>query len=89
MTKIDREILIQTLAGYAEVNRITEVERRTRLKQISNAEARAVFDSLNQDVSEITAAECENLEEFRLEHHLIVRDAMEKMARSMGFEPSF
>ena len=89
MGKIDRDILLQTLAGYAEVNRVTEAERRVRLRQISDAEAREVFDSFYRDGFEIASSESEYLEEIRLEHHLIVRKAMKELSRSLGFESSF
>jgi hypothetical protein len=46
MTELDRDILRQTLAGHAEANRITEAERRARLKTMTDAEAREIFASL-------------------------------------------
>ncbi len=46
MVKIDRDILLQTLAGYAEVNRITEAERRARLKGMTNATSLLIFNQL-------------------------------------------
>jgi hypothetical protein len=46
MPGLDKEILLQTLQGYAEVNRITDVERFNRLKQRTTHESLALFIEL-------------------------------------------
>jgi len=45
-SQLDRETLLQTLRGYAEVNAITEAERHARLAKMTSAESWAVFESL-------------------------------------------
>jgi hypothetical protein len=85
-TKLNREVVLQTLRGYAEVNRITEAERRMRLQHMSDAEALANFDRLCEGVVELDAEERERLMPLRLEHHFKVREAFAKMARARGYE---
>ena len=86
--RLNREILLQTLRGYAEVNRITDAEQRARLKQMTDEEARAIFDGLCQDYQEMSGKENARLASFRLAHHLKVREAMERLAvRLKYYEP--
>jgi hypothetical protein len=87
-TKLNREIVLQTLRGYEEVNRITEAERRLRLQRLSDEEALANFDRLCEGVVELNAEERQRLMPLRLEHHFRVREAFAKMARAKGHEPS-
>ena len=86
MSKLDKEIVLQTLRGYAEVNRITEAERREWLRNLSDDEAKQIFDDLNDSVPEMTAEENSRLAHFRLKHHLEVRKAMEILACNNGYE---
>jgi hypothetical protein len=44
--KLNREIILQTLSGYADVNRIVENERRTRLRISTNHESLTIFAEL-------------------------------------------
>lgn len=88
-TKLIREVVLQTLRGYEEVNRITEAERRLRLQSMSEAEALANFDRLCEGVVELDAEERQRLMPLRLEHHFRVRAAFAKMARARGYEPAF
>ncbi|MBC8497061.1 MAG: hypothetical protein ISS57_11400 [Anaerolineales bacterium] len=87
MTKLDKEIVLKTMRGFAEVNRITEAERRERLKTMTEDQAKQIFDDLNIGVTEMTEGEKSRLADFRLKHHLKVRKAMEMLARSNGYEP--
>ena len=43
---LDPELVRKTMAGFEEVNRITAAERRERLRTMTDAEARAIFDDL-------------------------------------------
>ncbi|MBU1662602.1 MAG: hypothetical protein KKD28_14150 [Chloroflexi bacterium] len=89
MSSLDREIVLKTLRGYAEVNRITEAERRARLKHLTDDQARDAFDALNDSVAEMSADEKARLAQFRLEHHLKVRQIMKLVAQSRRYEPAF
>jgi hypothetical protein len=46
MATLNREILLQTLRGYAAVNRTTKTERRAHLKGQTMQESLAVFTKL-------------------------------------------
>lgn len=85
--KLDPEIVRQTMAGFAEVNKITEAERKARLKSMTDAEAWGIFASL-YDMWKRTGADAGGdwnaLAEYRLAHHLRVRDAFEALARRKG-----
>lgn len=84
---IDRDILLQTLAGYAEVNRIAEEERRARLKQMTDAEARGIFECLYEtwkQTGKQAGGDWEALARLRLEPKIAVRRAFEALARHKG-----
>jgi len=89
MVKIDREILLQTLRGFEEVNRITNLERQSRLRALTDDEARTIFDDLCQDMVALIGSEDQTtLANHRLQHHLRVREAMVKLAQARGYEPT-
>lgn len=46
ISSLNRELLLQTLRGYEEVNRITEAERRAHLPKLTVQESLAIFASL-------------------------------------------
>ncbi len=82
--KLDRDILLQTLAGYAEVNRITDAERRARLKTMTDAEAREIFASLYETwkrSGKLAGGNWEALARSKIEHKIRVRQAFEALAR--------
>jgi hypothetical protein len=87
-TKLNREIILQTLSGYEEVNRITDAEREARLRYMTDEEALANFDRLCEGVVELDAHERARLMPLRLEHHFRLRDAMAKLAKATGNECS-
>lgn len=89
MSRLDKEIVLKTLRGYAEVNRITEAERREHLRNLTVEQAKQIFDNLNSDVPELSGEENLLLTDFRLNHHLKVRKAMELLARKNGYESTF
>ena len=83
--KLDREIILQTLSGYAEVNRIVENERRIRLRTRTDRESLAIFAELYR------TWECpekdgqwERLAQLRLQDHARLRAAFEAAARKRG-----
>ena len=87
MSKIDKEILLQTLRGYAEVNKITEAENRQRLAVLTHEQSQKIFEML-YDVWERTGKKAGgNLEALRaqdLEAHIEVRKAFEALALHKG-----
>lgn len=86
-TKLNREILLQTLAGYREVNRITEAERRSRLETLTDAEARGMFAALYADwqrSGQRAGGDWEVMAREKLESKVQVRRAFEALARLKG-----
>ncbi len=86
-SKLDREITLQTIKGYAIVNQITEAERRARLKTMTDAEALEIFASLYDTwkrTGKQAGGDWEALTRRRLEHKIRVRQAFEALARRKG-----
>ena len=76
--ELDPEIVRQTMRGYAEVNRITDAERRARLETITVEESLRQFSDLYETWNQTGAeagGDIEALAQLRLEHHLVVRRA--------------
>src|SRR5687767_1920299 len=85
--KLNRDLLLQTLAGYREVNRITEAERRSRLQTLTDAEALDIFNALYmawQHSGRNAGGDWETLAREKLEHKIQVRRAFEALARHKG-----
>ncbi|MBI3359671.1 MAG: hypothetical protein HY023_00995 [Chloroflexi bacterium] len=85
--KLDRDILLQTLAGYAEVNKITEATRRAQLKTMTDAEAREIFASLYETwkrTGQQAGGNWEAIARRKLEHKIGMRQAFEALARRKG-----
>lgn len=88
MSRLDREIVLQTMRGYEEVNRITESERRARLKGQTPQESLSVFKGLFSSwacTGRKAGGNWETLTRRRLEHHLSQRQAFEILARAQGY----
>ncbi len=86
-SQLDRETLLQTLRGYAEVNAITEAERHARLAKMTSAESWAVFESLYEvweRAGRRAGGDWEALARRRLEEAVVVRKAFERLARHKG-----
>ena len=86
-SKLNREVLLQTLAGYREVNRLTDEERQARLQTLTDAEAREMFDALYADwqrSGQRAGGDWEALAREKLEHKIQVRRAFEALARRKG-----
>jgi hypothetical protein len=90
MTKLNREIVLQTLKGYEEVNRITAREERERLKKMTEKEARAIFDDLCMTALKITnqqpMSQSAKWFQFEMAHRIKLRKAMVKLSRALGYE---
>lgn len=86
-SKLDRDIVLQTLAGYAEVNKITAAERRARLKTMTDAEAREMFESLYETwkrSGQLAGGNWEALARRKIEHKIQIRRAFESLAKAKG-----
>ncbi len=83
--KLNREIILQTLSGYAEVNRIAENERRIRLRTRTDRESLAIFGELYRTwESTEKDGQWECLAQLRLDDHVRLRMAFEAAARKRG-----
>jgi hypothetical protein len=83
--KLNREIILQTLSGYADVNRIVENERRTRLRIRTNHESLTIFAELYRTwESTVKDGQWELIAQRRLQDHTRLRAAFETAARKRG-----
>ncbi len=87
MSKLDKEIVLKTLRGYAEVNRITEAERRELLRKQNSQDVLEDFSDL-YDAWEHSGKHGEGnwkrIEQWRLDNHIQLRRAFEKLALERG-----
>jgi len=85
MSKLDPDLVRQTLAGYAVVNQITEAERRARLQAMTDAEALAIFDDLSSHSGgTANMGDWDRLNRWHIEQKIEVRRAFERLARAKG-----
>ena len=88
MATLDREILLQTLRGYAAVNCITQSERRSRWKEQTTQESLEVYTRLFETwvcTGKQAGGDQEALAQKRLQAHLRVRQAFEVLAKKQGY----
>ncbi len=89
MDKLDREIVLQTIRGYEEVNRITESERISRLKEMTVQESFRNFRELYQvwvKVGSRLGGNLARLDQRRLEETLVLREKLNEVSRRMTAE---
>ncbi|MBI4770373.1 MAG: hypothetical protein HY784_08200 [Chloroflexi bacterium] len=84
---LDRALVLQTLAGYAEVNRITAAERCQRLQTVTDREALETFAALYETWKRsgaLAGGDREALARRKLEYKIRLRQAFETLARAKG-----
>jgi hypothetical protein len=87
MAGLDREIVLQTLRGYAEVNRITQAERRARLINQSSQESLAIYAELYkawEQTGQKSTGDWKKISDSRLDAHLRLREAFYTLSKSQG-----
>ena len=87
MAKVDRDILLKTLAGYEEVNRITTSERRARLKSMTPQESMEIFVALYETWEKSgkkSGGDWEAIKRRKLEDKIRLRRAFETLALKKG-----
>ena len=87
MANLDREILLQTLRGYAAVNRITQSEHRSHWKELTTQESLEVFTRPFETwvcTGKQARGDQEALAQQRLQDHQRVRQAFEALAKKHG-----
>jgi hypothetical protein len=83
---VSKDVLRETLAGYAAANEVIEQERAERLARLTPEEALEMARDLEASWEASAAAHegIDRLESWRLETKLKVRRAFEAMARTRG-----
>ena len=87
MTALSKDLLRQTLRGYAEINEITSAERAAVLAQMTRSESWAIFDALYETwkrTGQRAGGEWEALAEQRLADEIALRRTFEEIARRKG-----
>jgi hypothetical protein len=82
--RIDLDILLQTLAGYAEANAVAEAERRARLQTMTEPQARAIFNDLCATWYRqvMDGGDWERFDQWRIQHKIVLRQALDRLAGS-------
>jgi len=81
---IDYDILIQTLNGYSEINRIHEIERYKRLKTRTNQESMYIFSDLYRtwvQSGKQASGDRKILAQLHLEQKIQFRLSLKKLAQ--------
>ena len=87
MATLSKDLLNQTLRGYAEVNQITSAERAAALEQVTRGENWAMFDALYEAwkrTGQQAGGDWEALAKQRLADAIALRRTFELIARHKG-----
>jgi hypothetical protein len=87
MSTLNKDIVLQTLRGYAEVNEIASAERAAALAKMTRRECWAAFDTLYdawKRTGQHAGGDWEALDEQRLAEAIALRRAFEVTARRKG-----
>jgi len=85
-----KQLIRETLAGYAAANEYLEQERKERLAHLTPEKARAMADAVNACWKPLDMNDpgVRRMEEWRLETKLKVRRAFYKLAQAQGLIPA-
>ena len=83
---LDADILGKSLAGFSAVETFQDIEKRIKLQSMNSSTARKIFDDLCDTYYRLSPFhESANMDtSWRLDHRLVVRNAMEILARERG-----
>jgi hypothetical protein len=87
MSILNKDVVQQTLRGYAEANEIASAERAAALAQLTRQESWAAFDALYiawKRTGQRAGGDWEALAERRLAEAVALRRAFELIARRKG-----
>ena len=87
MSILNKDVVHQTLRGYAEANEIASAERAAALAQLTRQESWATFDALYtawKRTGQRAGGDWEALAEQRLAEAIALRKAFETFARRRG-----
>lgn len=86
VNEMDKEAILVAIQGYSQANEIIEAERMQRLTQMTENESRAIFNELvSRWKNQSDKTDIENLEQWRLETALTVREAFLQMSHARGY----
>lgn len=90
LNEAQKQMIRETLVGYAAANEYLEQERQERLARLTPEEARAISDALNATWQPLDMDDpvVRRMEEERLEAKLVVRRAFYKLAQVQGLIPT-
>ncbi len=87
MSILNKDIVYQTVRGYAEVNEIASAERAAALAQMTRREGWEIFDALYdawKRTGQQAGGDWEALAEQRLADSIALRKVFETVARRKG-----
>lgn len=87
MTTLNRQLVEQTLRGYAEVNDFTANERDRALRDTTRAENWAMFEEIYEtwlNTGSQAGGDWTAVEQQRLAEEIALRQAFERYARGKG-----
>jgi len=82
-----KQLIRETLAGYAAANEYLEQERRERLAHLTPEEAQAIFVAMSSGWQPMDERDpgIQRLENWRLKTKIAVRNAFAQLARAKGW----
>ena len=86
MDKLDREIVLQTIRGYEEANRISEADRFSRLRDRTVEESFHIFRGLYQaweKTGKVMGGDFERVNQRRTEETIRVRENLNRVAERL------
>ncbi|HUF39306.1 MAG TPA: hypothetical protein VMN57_12345 [Anaerolineales bacterium] len=86
MDKLDREIILQTMRGYEEANRISKADRFFRLKERKIEESILIFRSLYrawEKTGKTMGGDKDTLSRLRIEESVRIREIMNQASVRM------
>ena len=86
MGAMNSALVKQTIQGFQEVNRITNMVRRARLENLTDFDARLEFEQFYLKTSLIFQEKLPCFDEREIEHQLRFRNAVTKLAQKWGYE---
>lgn len=84
---LDRDLVRKTMAGYAELNRITDAETEAHLATMTEEDGWREFDALYsswKQLRERNEGSWDEIEAERLQGHIELRKAFAALARALG-----
>jgi hypothetical protein len=85
-SKMSKNLVKRTIAGYKKVNKISAAENRTWLENLSIEEARKIFDDLHQKADDWkrNGGNLKVLEKRRIDSKVKGRKIFIRLARQQG-----